>query len=142
MATNDRGLANVNPAGEPRWGEHPYYGFKAEQKVLWEETTIAASAYTDTTIQIPANCRLDGVAWYVTADVPTTDSTMDIGISGSTTAYADDVDSDAGDTGVKHVATEHTSAASIRITPCSTPTAATGKIRVAIFYTKFTAPTQ
>ncbi len=139
---NDADQANIRSFGNLACCESIRYGYKAQVKVQSEEVTIAAAASTTSTATlIPADCLVLGVTHRVTVAIPTTDETMDVGDSGSATAYGDDVASTVSSTGVKHLATEHTSAKGVKITPCSTPTAATGKVFIQVFYMQFTAAT-
>jgi hypothetical protein len=142
VKTNDFDAANIRNFGDLTICESIRYGFKYQTKVRWEEVTVAADSNTTSTATlIPANCLVTGVAHRVTVAVPTTDGTVDIGTAASATAFQDDAASTVNQTGVKHLATEYTSATGIKITPCSTPTAATGKIMLVVFYTQITAPT-
>jgi len=143
VKTNDFDQANIRSYGDLTICESIRYGFKYTTKVRWEEVTVGAAATTSSTATlIPANCRVDAVAHRITAVIPTTDGTMDLGTAASATAFQDDAETDTvGNTGVKHLATEYTAATGVRITPCSTPTAATGKVMIVVFYTQVTAPT-
>jgi len=109
---------------------------------LTEETTILAAAETDTAIQIPAGALVLAVSVRVTTVIPDA-ATFDVGVAGALNRYADDLAVAAGTTspgtmdGVRYYA----AAASIRITPNTSPLAATGKVRVTIHYILVTPPT-
>ncbi len=117
-------------------------GQEAKIGVLTELTTIAAAAYTDTTIQIPANSIVMAVTGRVTVE-PTTTATMDIGVAGATTRYGTGILTDATTTwpGTIDALRYYATAVSIRITPNATPSDTAGRIRVNIHYITVTPPT-
>lgn len=108
---------------------------------LTELTTIAASAYTDTTIQMPAGAIILGVTARVTTAITCT-STFDIGDSGSATRFATGVSKAVNTTSDGSVTPyRNASALSVRITPDTTPSDATGRLRVTIHYLLLNAAT-
>ena len=115
-------------------------GVKVEP--LTELTTIAAAAYTDTTIQIPANSIVIGVSGRVTVQ-PGGTTTVDCGVSGFTARYADDISTVAGQTwtGIIDGTRAYTTAVSVRLTPDTTPSDTAGRVRVTIHYITITPPT-
>ena len=142
MAANDRGKANVNRYGELHSNEHPVFNSKREIKDISETVSIAVAAYTDTSVaKFPANCWAEAVAWYVKTAIPgLVSNIMDIGNFGTANAYADDVATTKGASGVKHLGVEITSETAIRITPNDEPTAG-GEIIIQVFYRQITQPT-
>lgn len=112
---------------------------------LTELTTIAAAAFTDSTIQFPAGCIPLGATTRVTTVIPTA-TAYDVGKSGATTFWGSAISSGANttDKGTAHGAagiTPIASAQSVRITPNSTPAANTGRVRTTIFFITLTPPT-
>jgi hypothetical protein len=112
-------------------------------KSLTESVTIAAAAFTDTTIQIPADAIAYAASVRVTTAIPTA-TTFDVGIAGATTLYATGVSvalntTDPGT--ASSYPTPPAAATSIRITPDATPGAATGVVRVTIHYFEVDVPT-
>lgn len=110
---------------------------------LTELTTIAASAFTDTTIQMPDNSVVIGVSVRVTTALPIT-STFTVGDAGSAARFSTAAVSKASgstDPGTKAAAYYNATAASVRITPDSTPSDNTGRVRVTIQYFTVTPPT-
>jgi len=109
---------------------------------LTEETTIAAAAFTDTTIQIPAECQVIGVSSYVTTTIPTA-VTYTVGVAGSVAIYGTSAGVAAGTSlkGMDLYPRYYGAAASVRITPSASPATATGKVRITIHYQQITAPT-
>lgn len=110
---------------------------------LTELTTIAAAATTDTTIQMPANSVVLGVSTRVVTVIPTA-ATFTVGDSGSAARFSTAAVSTAAnstDAGTKAGAYYNASALSVRITPNATPAAATGQVRVTIYYYSVTPPT-
>jgi hypothetical protein len=108
---------------------------------LTELTTIAAAATTDTTIEIPANSVLLGVSGYVHTVIPTA-TDFDLGISGATNRFANDI-AVAATTAFPNIVSPaiYTTATKLRFTPQATPGAATGKVRLYVSYYTVTAPT-
>lgn len=132
-------IANIRKRRSLKINEHPVYGGCFEIKTITEEVTIAAAAYSDSLSNLlPANSLIMGVSFRVTKVIPTA-TTFDVGYSGSANAYFDDVAVAANTNGVKHLASEQSSAAKVRITPSDTPAAATGKVRITVHYAQITA---
>jgi hypothetical protein len=118
-------------------------GDKIDILRLSEETTIAAAATTDTTIQIPANAILLAVQVRTTTVIPTAATYTVIG-AGSATAFNTAAVSTAAmstDPGTKAGAYYNATAQAIRITPNATPADNTGRVRVTIRYILSTPPT-
>jgi hypothetical protein len=112
-------------------------------KSLTELTTIAASAYTDTTIQLPSAATILAVSVRVTAAITCT-STFTVGDSGNASRYSTGAVSKAAgstNTGNKAGAYYNDNTLSVRITPDTTPTDNTGRVRVTIHYIQITPPT-
>ena len=113
-------------------------------KSLTELTTIAAAAYTDTTIQIPAGAIVLGVSGYVvaTATGPTQFMVGDAGDS-ARYSYAPLANTlGASSAGTKAGAYFNQYAASVRITAQFAPSSDTlGRVRVTIHYIEVTPPT-
>lgn len=110
---------------------------------LTELTTIAASATTDTTIQMPAGAQIQSVSVRVTTVIPTA-ATFTVGDSGSAARFSTAAVSTAAtstDPGTKAGLYYNASALSVRITPNATPAANTGRVRVTIAYFTTTPPT-
>jgi hypothetical protein len=108
-----------------------------------ELTTIAAAAYTDTTIQIPAGAKVLSVVGRVTVQ-PGGTATMDVGVAGATTRFATGVSTVAGTTflgDADTALTAYAAAVSVRLTPNGVPSDAAGRVRVKVYYFKPTAPT-
>lgn len=106
-----------------------------------ELVTIAASATTSSTVQIPAGARVRGVSCRVTVQ-PTGTTSFGIGVSGDATRFGSSVSSAADTTNVGYGdETKYASATSILITPNTTPSDAAGRIRVVVEYDLMTAPT-
>jgi hypothetical protein len=108
-----------------------------------ELTTIAAAAFTDTTIVIPAFALVTGVSVRVTVVIPTA-ATFDVGVAAATQRYhvalstaADTVAASVARDGTHH----YTTAVAVRITPNLTPADTTGRVRVTIHYIQLTGPT-
>lgn len=119
-------------------------GQRLDVKMLTELTTIAAAATTDTTIEMPAGAIILAVPVRVTVVIPTA-TTFTVGDSGSAARFntGSNVAVAAGttDKGTKAGAYYNASALPITITPDGTPGAATGRVRVSIFYIEVTALT-
>jgi len=108
---------------------------------LSELTTIAAAATTDTTIQMPAGAIILGVTARVTVAVTCT-TNFNIGDSGSATRFGTGISKAANTTNVGSVAPYlNASALSVRITPDTTPSDNTGRVRITIYYFLMTAAT-
>ena len=108
-----------------------------------ELTTIAAAATTDTTINIPIDAVVFGVSTRVTVAPPGT-SSMDVGISGDTTRFTTSTSTNLNSTspGTEDGASQnYASATAVRITPNTSPSDATGRVRVTIHYYTLSPPT-
>lgn len=114
-----------------------------------ELVTIAAAATTDTTGNLlPANAIIEAIVLRVTTVIPTAatftvgDATIaarfatGIAVAANTTAVGLTHVDQTGTSGPKQVA-----AAKVRITPNLTPGAATGVVRITVFYRSFTPAT-
>lgn len=117
------------------------FGIKWRSELL----TVAASATTDTTMQIAAGDVVLGVVARVTVVIPTA-ATWDLGISGATTRYGTGILVAANTThktpaGNSLGSGAYASAISLRVTPNLTPGDNSGRIRITVFYLSFTAPT-
>lgn len=112
-------------------------------KALTELTTIAAAATTSTAIQIPANAVVLGVSVRVVTIIPTA-ATFTVTSATPTKTWntaAVAVAAGSTDPGTLPGPTYQTTASAIVITPNLTPGAATGQVRVTIFYYTITPPT-
>jgi hypothetical protein len=111
---------------------------------LTELTTIAAAATTTTTIQIPANSIVDAVTTRSVTVIPVAATYM-IGPAASTNRYGTGISDAAGTLNIGVDASAYTNfytaATALVITPNATPDAATGQVRVDIYYRTITAPT-
>ena len=137
------GLATGNLLSMGYLGQAQSNGQSAGIKSLTELTTIAAAATTDTTIKIPANVIVIGVSVRVTTIIPTAATFTVIGASSSTafqTGTNVAVAANTTDKGNKNCPYLNATAQSIRITPNTSPAAATGKVRVTIHYLDITVP--
>ena len=136
LAVAPTGALSIKPSGVAN-------GQAVSIKALTELTTIAASATTDTAIQMPAGALILSVSVRVTAAVTCT-STFTVGDAGSATRFSTAAVSKAlnsTDPGTKAGVYYNASAAAIRITPDTTPSDNTGRVRVTITYIDITAPT-
>jgi hypothetical protein len=117
-------------------------GQKAGLKMLSELTTIAAAAFTDTTIQIPAEAQVEFVTARVTVKPGGTD-TFDYGVAGATDRYGTGISSNANTTakGAKAGVLYYAAAVAIRYTPNVVPSDTAGRIRTTIHYRDVTPPT-
>jgi hypothetical protein len=113
-----------------------------EVKSLTEVYIVPAAADGYSTIQLPANSLIVGLSAYVTVTIPTA-ATFDIGITLDQTKYATGVNVAAGTQSVALSNAIHynTSALSVLFTPSATPAAATGRVRLTIYYIALVAPT-
>lgn len=111
--------------------------------LLTELVTVAASPFTDTTIQLPANAMLIGFSARVTVTIPTAlGFNATLASSGTQLGTTTGISATAGSTDAKARAYENgATAQSIRITPNATPGSNTGRVRVTIHYWEVTAPT-
>ena len=110
---------------------------------ITELTTIAASAYTDTTIEFPANSIAIAVSVRVTTAVTCT-STFTVGDSAVADRYSTAAVSKAlnsTDPGTRSPMHFCATATKVRITPDTTPSDNTGRVRVVLHYIAVTPPT-
>jgi hypothetical protein len=117
-----------------------------------ELLTIAAAATTDTAANLlPADAIIEAVVVRTVVIIPTA-ATYTVGDPTQAARFATGVSTAAGSTavGILHwnptvaadtLGPRQTAAAVIRITPNAVPGAATGQVRITVFYTKFVAPT-
>jgi hypothetical protein len=114
-----------------------------------ELVVIAAAATTDTVGNLlPANSVIRAVAVRVTVLIPTA-ATFKVGDATTDTRFATGVLVAAGTTNVGLTHVDQTgapgpiqaAAAKVRITPNLTPGAATGRVRVTVYFDTFVAPT-
>lgn len=120
-------------------------GSKMKWQSISELVTIAAAATTTTaTNLLPANSRILGVAYRVTTVIPTA-ATFSIGIAADTTLFGTGISTAANTTNTSFAIAApvndfmNTTAATLLITPNSTPAANTGRLRVTVFYVTLTA---
>jgi hypothetical protein len=119
-------------------------GQEVSIKAATELTTIAAAATTDTTITIPANAMVLGVAVRVTTVIPTAATfTVTGATSGTAFQTGASVSTVANTTnkGTANCPYNNSAAQAIRITPNVAPAADTGRVRVTIFFIDITVPT-
>lgn len=121
------------------------YGGNEQTAVIQQASellTVAAAATSDTTLEVPAGCLILGVSARVTVAVTCT-STFDVGTSGTANLFLAAVSKAANTTAAKAPATYVvTSAATkLRVTPDTTPSDATGRVRLTVTYISLTAPT-
>jgi len=107
-----------------------------------ELLTIAAAAYSDTTLTIPANAIIDAVTVRVTTAIPTATTFTVTGAVSGTVFNTADVAVAAGTTDRGRLNSGVTNGAqqAVRITPSATPAANTGRVRVSVFYRVVTPP--
>jgi hypothetical protein len=119
-------------------------GQLASVKQLTEETTITANATVATTIQIPANSIVLGVAVRVTTVVPDA-ATFTVTGTSSTTAFQTGASVSTAatttDAGTKSCPYLNTAAQTITYTFNTSPLTTTGRIRIVINYIEITPPT-
>lgn len=110
---------------------------------LTELTTIAAAPTTATTIAIPANAIVLAVSVRVVTVIPTAATFTVTATTGGTTfnTAAVSTASTSTDPGTKAGAFYQSASSTITITPNVQPAAATGQVRVTIYYILSTAPT-
>lgn len=129
-------------AGSLRLNHGMGNGQMFEVLTLSELLMVTTSAFTDTTIQIPANAVVFGVSVRITTQ-PSGTSTFDIGVSGATTRYGTGLSTAAGATnpGTNDATRFYSAATAIRFTPNVAPSAAGGRARITIYYYAITPPT-
>lgn len=108
-----------------------------------ELLTIAASATSDTTFNLPAGAVIFAVSVRVTVVIPTASTFTVTGTTSGTTFSTAAVSTAANttDKGTAAGAYYNASAQHVRITPNLTPAANTGRVRVTAHYYSITAPT-
>jgi hypothetical protein len=116
-------------------------------KSISEEVTIAAAAFTDSSTNLlPANSFIVCVAYRVTVVIPTA-ATFDVGVAIDTNRYGELISVAAGTTSTSFKLlvplnpSMQNAAGTIRITPDAIPAAATGKVRITVYYIDCDAPT-
>lgn len=110
-----------------------------------ELITVAAAAYTESSADlIPANSFVDAVAVRVVTEIPAA-TLVQVGTSGQANRFnTSGTIATAADT--VHIDHDGTvgefwpTASKVRLTPNSTPAAATGQVRVVVFYRSYEAP--
>ena len=118
------------------------------QGFVTELTTIANAAYTDTTINLPANAVIRAVVGRVNVAPPGT-ATMSVGDPTTAGRFATGVSTALNTTFVGFVQADQTGApgprqtttAKVRYTPNTTPSDATGRVRTVVYYDVFVPPT-
>jgi hypothetical protein len=113
-------------------------------KALTELTTIAAAATTNTAIQLPANAVILAVSVRVVTVIPTAATfTVTSATPAKTwnTAAGVAVAATTTDVGTAPGPTFQTTASAVTITPNLTPGAATGQVRVTVYYYQVTPAT-
>ena len=118
-------------------------GYLSNVKSVNESLTIAAAASTDTVLSIPAGAILLGASVYVRTAIPTAATFTVTGAGSGTAFHTAAVSTAAGSTnkGTAAGAFYNATAQAIRITPNATPAAATGIIRLCVYYLDVTPPT-
>lgn len=111
-------------------------------KQLSELVTIAAAASSETVMDIPAGVIVLAVPVRVTTVIPTA-TTFDVGSGADADRFAASVAVAANTTspGTLAGAYYNATATPVTITPSVAPAAATGRVRVTIFYIEVTPPT-
>jgi hypothetical protein len=135
-ATDSIGLTIQQDGNYPiRLSTNGAQGQALEIRTLTELVTIAAAATSDSTIQIPANAIVLAVSAYTQVAIPTA-TTYDVGTSGTPNQFVDDLSTTLGTSspGTKAGPLYFAAVTNIRITPSTTPGAATGRVRIAIHY--------
>jgi len=137
--TNVRGYMEHNGDWAINMGDN---GQQLTQGSVTESLTIMDTADGYSSIQILAGSQVKAVSWYVVTTLPGP-ATFSLGIAGDETRYANSVSALAGTSGNGMSAgiIYYLNNTSLVITPVSTPTAATGVIRITIHYEIVDAPT-
>lgn len=139
-------VLNIRNTGDTAWdvagiAASGANGQRMAIKSLEELTTIAAAATTDTAIQFPAGSTRLGASVRVTVAITCT-SVFTVGDSGNATRFGTGVSKAAATTTTGNVAPYVDAAAlAVRITPDTTPTDATGRVRVTLFFIETTPAT-
>lgn len=113
-----------------------------EMRYLTETYTVPAAADGYSTIQLPANTLITGISYRVVTVIPTA-ATFSVGIALNKIKYGTGISTAAGttNTSLSNGIHYNTSATSLLITPSATPGAATGVLRLTLYYTNLIAPT-
>lgn len=125
-----------------RWygANDSYFQIATQSELL----TILAAGSTDTTMTIPANAIVRGVAVYVVTVIPAPATTFTVTGATSTTVFntvAVGVGAGSNDVGTQNTPFKNGAAQLIRITPDAIPGAATGQVRIVLFYEIPSPPT-
>jgi hypothetical protein len=126
------------------------YGGYWEHGAAQELVTIAAAASTDTTANLlPAGAIIDSVSVRVVTAIPTA-ATFTVGDATTAARFATGVSTAANTTalGLDHRQPDvsaaagpvQAAAAKVRLTPNASPAAATGTVRVQVYYSKWIVP--
>jgi hypothetical protein len=109
-------------------------------KKVKETLTIAAAATTDSIIEIPANSIVLGVSCRVTTAIPTA-ATFDLGITGTTDRYGNDISVNLGTTysALLNGFIYYAAATKLLITPDVQPANNNGRLYLEVFYLTLTA---
>jgi hypothetical protein len=110
-------------------------------KSLSELVTVAVADTTTATIAWPTGCHRLGIT--VRSEIaPATTATYNIGDGNTATLYFTALAKAVGTTGKLPLNTVADTYTPIVITPNAQPAAATGKLRITLYYLEFTAPTR
>ncbi len=140
-AANTLAQKNANFDQAQRWyGANGAYFQVATQSEL---LTIGAGASTNTTMSIPANSIVRGVAVYVVTVIPVAANFTVTGTTSTTVFNTAAVSTVAGsnDVGTQNTPYKNGAAQTITITPNVPPLAATGQVRIVLMYEIPFAPT-
>jgi hypothetical protein len=141
-AANTLAQKNGNNDQTQRWysANSSYFQISSQNELL----TINAAASTDTAMTIPANAVVRGVAVRTVTAIPApaTNYTVTGATSGTTfNTVAVGVGAGSTDVGTQNTPYKNGAAQAIRITPDAIPGAATGQVRVILFYEIPSSPT-
>ena len=140
-APNTLALKNANADQAQRWygANGAYFQIATQSELL----TIGAGASTNTTMSIPANSIVRGVAVFVVTVIPTAATFTVTGTTSTTVFNTAAVSTAAGsnDVGTQNTPYKNGAAQTITITPNLPPLAATGQVRVVLMYEIPSAPT-
>lgn len=135
------GQRNGNNDQAQRWygANGSYFQIATQSELL----TILAAASTPTTMTIPANAVVRGVAVYVVTVIPTAATFTVTGTASGTAFNTAAVGTGAGsnDVGTQNTPYKNGAAQTITITPNLPPLAATGQVRVVLMYEIPSPPT-
>jgi hypothetical protein len=138
---NTLALKNGNADQTQRWygANGSYFQIKTSSELL----TIQNAASTDTTMDIPLNATVQGVAVYVVTVIPTAATFTVTGATSGTTFNTAAIGTAAGsnDVGNQNCPYKNGAAQKIKITPNLVPAAATGQVRIVLMYTIPSPPT-